>query len=193
MVVDVIHGAEVPGPYRGLEDAADPATVAWSADQDRRFEAARATWPQRDAFAARVDGLFRTGFGPISVGRDALTYPFFDASGGLYVLTNDGAPRWRVCRVDGPEWTDVVPEDPAAVIGDVTVHGVVHVQRLHHAGVRAARRRRDRRAGHPRPILLRRETGVGHAGRAISRDVDLAADELAFLAAQLSASASALA
>jgi prolyl oligopeptidase len=44
-----------------------------------------------------------------------------------------------------------------------------------------------------RPILLRRETGVGHAGRAISRDVDLAADELAFFAAQLSASASALA
>ena len=37
----------------------------------------------------------------------------------------------------------------------------------------------------PRPILIRREIGVGHAGRAISRDVDLAADELAFLTAQL--------
>jgi prolyl oligopeptidase len=326
MVVDVIHGAEVPDPYRGLEDAADPATVAWSAEQDRRFEAARATWPQRDAFAARLDGLFRTGavgppvwrgdrafalrrdpdqehavlvvtepsgaervlidpaaidpsgdttldtwapskegdlvayatsvggaewatvrvldvaggavvdgpitrtrhpsiawlpggrafyyprylstddtgedrllqrlyrhelgtdpdgdelvfgagrpratwlgasssddgkwlavtasrgtdarndawlhpvgsteFLPIRVGRDALTYPFFDAAGALYVLTNDGAPRWRVCRVDGPDWTDVVPEDPAAVIGDVTVladAGLVVAVRSRHA------------------------------------------------------------
>lgn len=33
-----------------------------------------------------------------------------------------------------------------------------------------------------RPILLRRETGVGHGARAISRRIDLAADTLAFLA-----------
>ena len=39
--------------------------------------------------------------------------------------------------------------------------------------------------GGKRPILIRRETGVGHASRAVSRDVDLAADELAFLTAQL--------
>jgi prolyl oligopeptidase len=39
--------------------------------------------------------------------------------------------------------------------------------------------------GGKRPILIRRETGVGHASRAVSRDVDLAADELAFLTAEL--------
>jgi prolyl oligopeptidase len=35
------------------------------------------------------------------------------------------------------------------------------------------------------PILIRRETGVGHSTRAVSRDADLTADELAFLAAHL--------
>ncbi len=40
-------------------------------------------------------------------------------------------------------------------------------------------------AGDPdtRPILLRRETDVGHGARSVSRTVDLAADQLAFLAA----------
>ncbi|MBV8931202.1 MAG: S9 family peptidase, partial [Kutzneria sp.] len=33
-----------------------------------------------------------------------------------------------------------------------------------------------------RPVLLRRETEVGHAARSVSRDVDLAVDELGFLA-----------
>jgi prolyl oligopeptidase len=33
-----------------------------------------------------------------------------------------------------------------------------------------------------RPILLRRETGVGHGARAISRRIDLLADTVAFLA-----------
>jgi len=35
-----------------------------------------------------------------------------------------------------------------------------------------------------RPILLRREANVGHGARAVSRTVALAADELAFTAAQ---------
>ena len=36
-----------------------------------------------------------------------------------------------------------------------------------------------------RPVLLRRERDVGHAARSISRTIDLAVDQLAFLAAQL--------
>jgi prolyl oligopeptidase len=36
-----------------------------------------------------------------------------------------------------------------------------------------------------RPVLIRREQNVGHASRAVSRTVDLAADRLAFLTAQL--------
>ena len=40
-------------------------------------------------------------------------------------------------------------------------------------------------AGDPgtHPILLRRETDVGHAGRSVSRSVALTVDQLAFLAA----------
>lgn len=37
----------------------------------------------------------------------------------------------------------------------------------------------------PGPVLLRRESDVGHAGRAVSRIVELSADALAFLGAQL--------
>ncbi len=36
-----------------------------------------------------------------------------------------------------------------------------------------------------RPILLRRELGVGHGGKAVWREVDLAADQLAFFTAHL--------
>jgi prolyl oligopeptidase len=36
-----------------------------------------------------------------------------------------------------------------------------------------------------RPVLIRRERNVGHATRAVSRTVDLAADRLAFFAATL--------
>jgi prolyl oligopeptidase len=34
--------------------------------------------------------------------------------------------------------------------------------------------------GGDRPVLLRRETGVGHSARAVSRAVDMEADLLAF-------------
>jgi prolyl oligopeptidase len=36
-----------------------------------------------------------------------------------------------------------------------------------------------------RPILIRAESQVGHGARAVSRTVELAADQLAFLAAHL--------
>jgi len=39
--------------------------------------------------------------------------------------------------------------------------------------------------GADRPILLRRETEVGHGQRSVSRSVGLSADQVAFFAAQL--------
>ena len=36
-----------------------------------------------------------------------------------------------------------------------------------------------------RPVVIRRELGVGHASRAVSRTVDLAADRLAFFGVHL--------
>ena len=80
--------------------------------------ASRGTDARNDVWlAVPGDGMFT----PVSLGEDALTYPFFDARGELYLLTNLDAPRWRLCRwVDG-ERREVVPEDPEAVLGDATV------------------------------------------------------------------------
>ena len=68
--------------------------------------------------------------------------------------------------------------------------GAVHRVRVRHPGRPAARpqdvrrpaARHHRRPRHP-PVLLRRETDVGHGARSVSRTVALAVDQLAFLAA----------
>lgn len=68
-VVDVLHGIEVADPYRWLEEAASPQTQAWSAAQDALYEAALATWPAVDHFAARMRTLLGAGFEGIPVWR----------------------------------------------------------------------------------------------------------------------------
>ena len=60
-LVDEIHGHSVPDPYRWLEDADDPATRLWSVEQDALLEAARASWPARDALTAEVTRLLAAG------------------------------------------------------------------------------------------------------------------------------------
>jgi prolyl oligopeptidase len=49
----------VSDPYRWLEDPDDPRTREWSAAQDALFAEARATWPDRDAVAARLADVVR--------------------------------------------------------------------------------------------------------------------------------------
>ena len=51
----------VADPYRWLEDADDPRTREWSAAQDALFAAARATWDERGAVAARLGDLLSAG------------------------------------------------------------------------------------------------------------------------------------
>lgn len=53
--------AQVPDPYRWLEDADDPQTVEWSAAQDALLERQRESWAARDSFAARVRDLLGAG------------------------------------------------------------------------------------------------------------------------------------
>ena len=70
-LVDDLHGRPVPDPYRWLEDADDPRTAAWRAEQDALMEAERAGWTMRDRFAERIGEMpIRNGtFTPCSASR----------------------------------------------------------------------------------------------------------------------------
>ena len=59
---------------------------------------------------------------PVQVGVDARCAAWVARDGRLRVLTDRDAPRGRLCAADvtAPQaWTDVVPEDPEAVLEDV--------------------------------------------------------------------------
>src|SRR5687768_2324050 len=60
-LVDDLHGHAVPDPYRWLEDPADPRTAAWSDEQDGVARSWLDAMPGRDALAARLGELMRTG------------------------------------------------------------------------------------------------------------------------------------
>jgi prolyl oligopeptidase len=65
--------------------------------------------------------------------------------------------------------------------------GDTRVDPLHARKMVAALQYARRAAGpRDRPVLLRRETEVGHAARAVTRTIELEADELAFLATRTS-------
>jgi prolyl oligopeptidase len=58
---DVVHGTTVPDPYRWLEDAEAPATVAWVRASNARTRAALDGRPGRDALVRRYTELFGAG------------------------------------------------------------------------------------------------------------------------------------
>ncbi|MBW8804504.1 MAG: S9 family peptidase [Catenulisporales bacterium] len=60
-LVERLHGRDVPDPYRWLEDAADPRTVAWEAAQEELLARARRGWPATAAFTTRLTELLGTG------------------------------------------------------------------------------------------------------------------------------------
>ncbi len=59
--VDLLHGVEVPDPYRQLEDASAAGTRAWSAAQEEVFRAARSGWAGLPTFTTSLTALARTG------------------------------------------------------------------------------------------------------------------------------------
>lgn len=79
----------------------------------------------------------------VTVGMDAQTSLRAGRDGRLYVFTDLGAPRGRICVADplapGPEgWRDLIPEDPAAVLRDYAIlddlsRPVLLVSRARHA------------------------------------------------------------
>jgi prolyl oligopeptidase len=60
-VVDTFHGVPVPDPYRWLEDAEDPRTVAWLAQQADLVSTEREQWSTRDHFTQEVTALLGAG------------------------------------------------------------------------------------------------------------------------------------
>ena len=86
-LVEVLHGREVADPYRWLEDAASPATRAWSAAQDRLVRDHLDALPGRERLARRLEQLLATGA--------------------------VGTPAWRGGR---PFWTRRAPGQEHAVL-----------------------------------------------------------------------------
>ena len=83
-------------------------------------------WTKTDVYfkdLKRGDKSFR----PLAVGTDA-NYQVATYRRNIFVMTNDGAPRYRVFSVSPKSvarsaWREVVPEDQAAVLKDVSVRG----------------------------------------------------------------------
>lgn len=66
-------------------------------------------------------------FKPVAEGLDA-RFKVWAWNGKLYLLTNFEAPRWRLLsadpgRLDQKHWTEVIPEQPTAVLEDAEIVG----------------------------------------------------------------------
>jgi len=123
-----VFGAGLPrATYLGVSIADDGSRLAVSGS--------RGTDARNDVWLADL-GDEPPVFEPLLVGADALTCPGFDSDNNLWVLTNHGAPRRRVCRVLGSTWNEVIAEDPEAVVEDFAVlasEGLLVLVRTRHA------------------------------------------------------------
>jgi prolyl oligopeptidase len=111
---DVVHGITVPDPYRWLEDAESPETVAWVHASNARTRAALDGRPGRDALVHRYTGLFGAG----SAGAPAIR------GGRLFSIDRWGDLEQAVLVVRDVHG-DRVPAsrtliDPHALTGDPT-------------------------------------------------------------------------
>jgi len=104
-LVDVMHGTEVPDPYRWLEDASDPRTEAWAAAQVNLLAAEQADWTSRDAFATRVREL---------LGAGTVSPPYW--RGERYFLTRrEPGQQFAVLYVVEADGTERTLIDPMAI------------------------------------------------------------------------------
>jgi prolyl oligopeptidase len=111
---DVVHGITVPDPYRWLEDAESPETVAWVQASNARTRAALDGRPGRDALVRRYTELFGAG----SAGAPAIR------GGRLFSIDRWGDLEQAVLVVRDVHG-DRVPAprtlvDPHALTGDPT-------------------------------------------------------------------------
>lgn len=88
-------------------------------------------WDKNDLYYQPLHGAPQAGmllrWKPIAVGKDA-TYSLYAWQGSGYLLTNEGAPHYRIFKValDNPtrsHWKEIVPESPTGVINGLAVIG----------------------------------------------------------------------
>jgi prolyl oligopeptidase len=79
----------------------------------------------------------------------------------------------------------VLPDTPYPAVLFTVFEGDTRVDPLHARKMCAALQWATISDPDRRPILLRRETKVGHGARSVTRTIELAVDQLGFLAAQL--------
>ncbi len=104
-LVDEYHGTAVPDPYRWLEDAADPRTVAWLEQQGELMAEERTSWTSRDHFAERVEGLL--GAGTIS--------PPYWRGDRHFLNRREPGQQFSVLYVVDPDGTERTLIDPMAL------------------------------------------------------------------------------
>jgi prolyl oligopeptidase len=106
-LVEDRYGHAIADPYRWLEDAADPRTVAWSAEQDGLARSWLDAMPGRAPLGARLGELMRTG---------AVGTPVWRAGRSFYTRRGpDQDHPVLYVRVDGVERVvlDVSAVDPS--------------------------------------------------------------------------------
>jgi prolyl oligopeptidase len=104
-LVEDLHGHPVADPYRWLEDAGDPRTTAWAAEQDELAAGLLAGLPGRPAFAERLVELVHAGAVGIPVWR----------AGRAFSTRRDPGQEHAVLRVTEPDGTVRVLVDPTAL------------------------------------------------------------------------------
>ena len=104
-LVEDLHGHAVADPYRWLEDAGDPRTVAWSEAQDALATEVLGALPARPAFAARMEELVHAGAVGLPVWR----------GGRAFSTRRDPGQEHAVLRVTEADGTVRVLVDPMAL------------------------------------------------------------------------------
>ena len=104
-LVDVLHGTEVPDPYRWLEDAADPRTEAWASAQADLLATEQSGWDSREGFATRVGEL---------LGAGTVSPPYW--RGDRYFLTRrEPGQQFSVLYIVEADGTERTLIDPMAI------------------------------------------------------------------------------
>ncbi|MBI2219915.1 MAG: S9 family peptidase [Acidobacteria bacterium] len=161
-IVDTLHGTRVPDPYRWLENAGDPETVAWVEAQNaltRSFVGG----PERDALVKRLTELFDYPRTDVPVKRGSRY--FFTHNTGLQpqavLYVQDGLSGARRVLLDpntlSPDGTVALtamsPSDDGALLGYALSRSGSDRQEIHVREVDTGRDRPDR-------VLWAKFTGI---------------------------------